>query len=77
MSQNIALLYCIILKGKFCDPQPHPQPPFSPKVEIFTLVEPFKYMMFGENIFYKLTCLPKLSPNLCIFLCRHENSNFI
>ena len=39
-----------VLKGPFRDPQLHP-PIFPPKVEIFILVEVFRYIMFVQKIF--------------------------
>ncbi len=39
------MYYLEDIKGPFRDPQPHP-PIFHKKVEIFTWVEPFMYIMY-------------------------------
>ena len=54
------------VKGPFCDPQPHP-PIFLQKVEIFILVETFRYIMFVKKIFLANLHVWQNYHRICVF----------
>ncbi len=60
-----------IIKGPFRDPQPHPQ--FSTKkVEIFTSVEAFRYIIYVCKIFLANSFVWLNNRRIGYLLCRHE-----